>query len=342
MLRRDVLKLMGASVGGLSAAALPLGRTGSAFAAAPDLGRIAYQLSWVKNFQFAGEYIADHKGYFRDTGLQVDLLSGGPNVVVEPVVISGKALVGQSGPDNTANAVNKGGPFKIIGTNYQKSPCAIISMSKAPIHAPGDLIGRTIGIQPNNQVIWKAFLSVNNIDPSKINTVPAQHDFTPLVSGVVDGFFGFSNDDVVQLQEKGNDVTYMLLANHGYKMFNCNYTVTQESLDDPAKRAQLVAFLTGAIRGWQDAVDDPALSAKLTVEIYGKGNGLNEAAQAKSAAATNELMVTPDTEKHGLMWMTDEAIDETIATLAMAGIPAKRDLFTNEILEEVFKGKNRI
>ncbi len=341
MKRREFLKLAGASAGGLAAAASPLARR-AAFAATPDLGRIAYQCSWIKNFQFAGEYIADHKGYFKDAGLTVDLLAGGPNVVAEPVIISGKALVGQSGSDNTANAVNKGGPFKIIGTNYQKSPFSIISMSKAPIHEPKELVGKTIGIQSNNQVIWKAFLKTNGIDPSKINTVPAQHDFTPLVSGAMDGFFGFSNDDVIQLREKGNDVTYMLMADHGYKMFTCDYTVTQDSLDDPAKRAQLVAFLTGAIRGWQDAVADPAFSAELTVDIYGKGNGLNKSAQEKSAAATNELMVTPDTEKYGLMWMTDEAVEQTMATLAAAGIPTKRDLFTNEILEEVFQGRNRI
>mgnify|MGYP002386237625 FL=1 len=100
--------------------------------------------------------------------------------------------------------------------------------------------------------------------------------------------------------------------------------------------------MRGAIRGWQEAVKNPALSAQLTVDVYGKGNGLDQAAQEKSAAATNELMVTPDTEKHGLFWMTDKAVDETIATLATAGIVAKKDLFTNEILEEAFQGKTTL
>ncbi|PZQ50054.1 MAG: ABC transporter substrate-binding protein [Rhodovulum sulfidophilum] len=334
--RRTFVKLGAAT---LAAPALVASR---ARAEAPKLGTIAYQLGWVKNFQFAGEYIADDKGYFEQEGIGVDLLAGGPSVSAEPIVISGKALVGQNSTDNTANAVAKGAPLKIIGTNYQKSPSSIISLAKTPILEPKDLAGKTVGIQANNQVVWNAFLKINGVDPSAVNTVPAQHDFTPLVSGEIDAFFGFSNDDVVQLRRKGQDVVYMLMADFGYPMFNCNYLVTEDTLADPEKRAQVVAFMRGAIRGWQDAVKDPALSARLTVEVYGKGNGLDMAAQEQSAAATNELMVTADTERHGLFWMTDKSVDETIATLSTAGIVAKKDLFTNEILEEAYQGKTTL
>ncbi|MBN9026856.1 MULTISPECIES: ABC transporter substrate-binding protein [Kaistia] len=334
--RRTFIKI------GAAALAAPALVTSRALADTPKLGKIAYQLGWVKNFQFAGEYIADANKYFEQEGIAVDLLAGGPSVSAEPIVISGKALVGQNSTDNTANAVAKGAPLKIIGTNYQKSPSSIISLTKTGLKAPKDLVGKTVGIQANNQVVWNAFLKINGIDPASVNTVPAQHDFTPLVSGELDAFFGFSNDDVVQLRQKGQDVSYLLMADYGYPMFNCNYLVTEETLKDKEKRAQVVAFMRGAIRGWQEAVKNPALSAQLTVDVYGKGNGLDQAAQEKSAAATNELMVTPDTEKHGLFWMTDKAVDETIATLATAGIVAKKDLFTNEILEEAFQGKTTL
>ncbi len=100
--------------------------------------------------------------------------------------------------------------------------------------------------------------------------------------------------------------------------------------------------MRGAIRGWREAIKNPALSAELTVNVYGKGNGLDLKAQEMPAAATNELMVTPDTEAHGLFWMTDKAVDETIATLGTAGIVAKKDLFTNEILEEALQGKTTL
>ena len=41
-------------------------------------GEIAVQLSWIKNIEFAGEFMADSKGYYTDAGFsKVDLLAGG-------------------------------------------------------------------------------------------------------------------------------------------------------------------------------------------------------------------------------------------------------------------------
>jgi hypothetical protein len=118
--------------------------------------------------------------------------------------------------------------------------------------------------------------------------------------------------------------------------------VKADSLTDKTKRAQLVAFMRGDIKAWQEVVKDPTLGAKLTVDVYGKGNGLNEEAEFKSCQLTNELMVTDTTNQHGLFWMSDEGIRQTIETMAVAGIKATPEMFTNEILAEVYQGKSSI
>ena len=307
--------------------------TGSS-SAADGMSSMAYQFSWIKNFQFAGEYVADSKGYYRDAGLAVDLLAGGPNVSTDAVAESGKALVVQSSPDFTANAVAAGADLKIIGASYQKSPFSIISMAN-PISSPADLAGKKIGIQAVNQVAWDAFLKLSGVDASTFTQVPVQHDLTPLVSGEVDGFWGYSNDDAVQLREKGNDITVMLLADHGYLLPTGTYTVRAAALADPATRAQIVTFMKADVRGWTDAIADPALGARLAVETYGKDNGLDLAGQTASCAASNDLMVTPDTTANGLFTMTPALIQESIATLAAGGITASADLFDMSVLTEV-------
>jgi ABC-type nitrate/sulfonate/bicarbonate transport system substrate-binding protein len=338
--RRAFLRLAGTTAGALAFASPSI--LGRQAAQAADLGKIAYQLSWIKNFQFAGEYVADYKKYYEQAGVEVDLIAGGPTMTVDPVVASGKALIGQSSPDNTANAINKGAPLKIIGANYQKSPFCMISLTKTALKTPADMIGKKIGIQSANLLLWHAFLKINKIDPAKINTVPVQFDFSPLVSGEVDGFFGYSNDDVIHLRSKGNDVSYFLFADYGYKLFTATYTVTTAALKDKTRRAQLVAFMRGDIMGWQDVVKDPSLGAKLTVTVYGKDLGLEEEEQKQSAALTNELMVNDATDKHGLFWMTDQAIAETIESLAAADVKATPDMFSNEILAEVYQGKSSL
>jgi ABC-type nitrate/sulfonate/bicarbonate transport system substrate-binding protein len=342
--RRSFLRLSGGAAG-LALASPMLAACGSSSGSkvassggATSLADINYQLSWIKNFQFDGEYIADDKGYYKANGLRVNLLSGGPNSATDAIVQSGKALIGQSSPDFTANAIAKGADLKIIGANYQKSPFCIISLAKKPIRTPQDLVGKKIGIQSTNEVAWTAFLKLSGIDRSQLQQVPVQFDISPLTTGAIDGFWGYSNDDVIHLQEKGVAVEYMLLADYGYKLLTATYTVRSDSLTDKAKRAQVVSFMKADIKGWQDAVADPELGAELTVSKYGKSLNLAVSDQQKSAAATNLLMVTPDTKSHGLMWMTDEAISSTVSTLAAGGVQADKSIFTTEILEEVFHG----
>ena len=210
-------------------------------------------------------------------------------------------------------------------------------MAKSPLATPRDMIGRKIGVQTMNLVTWRAFLKLNKIDPASINAVPVQFDFTPLITGEVDGFFGQTTDDVTHLESQAYAIHALAFTDFGYKMLTSTYSVRTDSLTDPTKRAQLVAFMKASILGWNDAIKDPALGARLTVDVYGKGNGLDQRTEERSCRAVNPFMVSGDTAKHGLFWMSPTSVQETIETLAMSGVVATPAMFTNEILEEAYQ-----
>ncbi|GAN54456.1 ABC transporter substrate-binding protein [Tanticharoenia sakaeratensis] len=299
----------------------------------------AYQLSWIKNFQGAGEYIASEKGFFRDEGLDVTLLAGGPTMPHEPAVMSGKALLAQTMPDNTVMANMHGATLKIIGAGYQKSPFCIASLlSGHPMHTPQDMVGRKIGVQSVNLVVWRTFLRLNHIDPASITVVPVQFDMAPLIAGDVDGFFGYLNDNVVHLEAAGHRTAVVPFAQFGYTLMGATLAVRADSLQDPVRRATLVSFMRADMRGWQAAIADPALGADLTVNDFGKGNGLDPKAEEQSCRASNALMVDADTNSKGLFWMSDAAVADAIRILRLGGLSASPDLFTNEILVEARAG----
>ena len=228
--RATFLKRLGAT--GMGLALGGIGFVPWARADSGNLGRIAYQLGWIKNFQFAGDYMADYRRYYRRFDLDVDLLSGGPLINIEPTIVSGKALIGQSMPDLMANAVAKGAKLTCIGACYQRNVSAIISLARSPLAKPAEMVGKKIGIQLNNLVIWHAFLRLNRINPASITTVPVQYEFTPLVTGEVDGFFGEVIDDAVQLRTQGIDIHCLLFADFGYNMLTATYEVAADSLTD--------------------------------------------------------------------------------------------------------------
>jgi ABC-type nitrate/sulfonate/bicarbonate transport system substrate-binding protein len=308
----------------------------SASGGAKSFGALNYQLSWVKNVEFAGAYIADTKGYYAAAGFtSVNLMAGGPNVSQDAVVASGKALVGISSPDITAAAILKGAPLVIIGAQYQKNPFAIMSLASNPINAPADLIGKKIGVQATNEPVWNAFLKANNLDPTKITKVPAQFDPSPLVSKEVDGWFSFFTNEPNLLKTKGVETAVMLLNDHGYPMVSEVYVIKKSALTED--RDKIKALLIGDIKGWTDSLADPKLGANLAATKYGKDLGLNEAEQVLESAAQNTVVQTDDTKANGLFTITDELVDETIKTLALGGVTiTKEQLFDLSVIKEVY------
>ncbi|WP_280247654.1 ABC transporter substrate-binding protein [Nocardia abscessus] len=333
--------LAGAALGGAGALAACGGNSGDSSggttADGSKYGRVAVQLSWLKNIEFAGEYFADAKGYFREAGFgSVDLIAGGAaSTSVEAGLDTGKVWLGLSAPQTTAPAILEGLPAKIVATTYQKNPFAIVSSAARPITSPEDMKGRKIGVQDTNQLIFNALLTANGMKPGDVTVVPAQFDPTPLANGEVDGWVSYVTNEPITLAAKGFPNTHFLFADFDLPLVAETLTVAQSTIDK--ERDKLKAFLAAEIKGWKDAVADPAESARLAVEVYGKDQKLDLAEQTKEAIAQNDLVVSADTAANGLLSMTDALIEQNIAALRTAKIDIKAaQLFDLSVLREVY------
>jgi ABC-type nitrate/sulfonate/bicarbonate transport system substrate-binding protein len=303
-----------------------------------SFGSVSYQLSWLKNIQFAGSYVADDRGYYQREGFSsVQLLAGGPNITIEPKVVSRRVFVGNSQPDFTAAASTKGAPVKIIGAQYQKSPWALMSMASTPIKTPQEMVGKKIGSPPTNTVVWESFLKLNKIDPKQLTTVPIQHDPLPLTTGEVDGWLSFAIDEPNILRAKGFDVFVFLFDDFNYVNFAQVYVVRPETLRGE-DREKAKGFLKAEVQGWKFAIANGAQAARLAVNVAGKDLGLDLKEQTLSIREQNNLMVTDSTKENGLFFMDDVGIEGAIRTMEASGIQGiQKSLFTNEILEEVYE-----
>ncbi|WP_328406713.1 ABC transporter substrate-binding protein [Nocardia sp. NBC_00403] len=300
-------------------------------------GTVAVQLSWLKNIEFAGEYFADSKGYYKDAGFgSVNLIAGGAaSTSVEAGLDTGKVWLGLSAPQTTAPAVLEGLPAKIVATTYQKNPFAIVSSAAKPIKTPQDMKGRRIGVQDTNQLIFGALLTANGMKPSDVTIVPAQFDPTPLANGEVDGWVSYVTNEPITLAAKGFENNHFLFADYNLPLVAETLTVKQSTIDK--ERDKLKAFLIAEIKGWKDAIGNPEESARLAVEVYGKDQKLDLAEQTKEAIAQNGLVVSQDTTANGLLSMTDHLIEQNIAALRNAKIDIKADqLFDLSVLREVY------
>ncbi|MCX6405857.1 MAG: ABC transporter substrate-binding protein [Propionibacteriales bacterium] len=334
----------------LSAAALALSACGSSSDSADEssgdgLGDVTVQFSWIKNAEFAGEFIADSAGYYKDAGLGKATFLAGP-VAQEEIVATGKADFGLSNAVSTASAItNSDFPLKIIGATYQKNPFSILSLAdQGNIKTPQDLIGKKIGVQDPNLSLFKAFLAANDIDEKDVEIVPNGFDVAPLEDKQIDGLVAYVTNESLLVKSHGFDTVDLSFADNNLPFVAESIITTDETLEK--KPDYVKAFLEAEIRGWKDACDGEAgyeKGAKLAVDTYGKDIDPpleldKEIAQAKQQC---ELLVnTDETAKNGIFTISDDLVQANLTSLKAAGIDISADdLFDLEPLTELLKEK---
>lgn len=327
-LSRRALLATGTSGLAASAFALPANR-------ALAQTEVGFQLSWLHSVQFAGSYIARHRRWWRDAGLEVSLFQGGPNAPVEPPVVSGTALVGISAADYTAAAVEQGAPFKILGVAMQKNPFVIASLPANPVNEPADLAGKRIGMALANTPVLQALCTLNNVDIDEIEIIPTQYSAQPLVSGEVDCLLCWETDLPVAMAIQGVESVTMLMADFGYAVHSQTYIATTESLAN--RRKDLVALMSGEVRGWEAYREDTDAAAALTVEMFPDA-GLDFETQKLQAERQVPLMFSDLTDENGFGWWTDDTVAANVETLALLGRTVTPELWDRSILEEVHAG----
>lgn len=321
------------------------GATGASAAtttALPKYGKWSLQVNWLPGGSWASSYLANEGGVYQKYGFDggLDILYGGPNVSVEPIIIQGKAFMGVCNSETFAGAIRQGAKLVAVGAYLQRNPFCIASLPAKPITKPEDMIGKKIGIQALNENLWSSLLKINKIDESKVTKVIVQNDPTPLVNGEVDGFLSFVNNQPVTLEFQNITPTIMMLADYGFSLYQQLYVVTEDNFKN--KKDQVLAGLTAECVGKYMLAANPAEGVRLTVEKYAKDQNPNKAYNEKSLEKTFPLTDTATTKAKGLMYISAEDIAKNVETLKLLGLEIPSTSYNASLLDEVYKNGTKL
>jgi ABC-type nitrate/sulfonate/bicarbonate transport system substrate-binding protein len=312
------------SAAALAAATAPL--AGRAQAPA----KFTMQAAWVNDAEFMGYFIAIDQGYYKAAGLDVQYLSGGPDVIPEASLLSKKADVALSTVETTIKAITEQkAPLVIVGAQYQKNPVGIVSLASKPLRTPADLVGKTIAVPPVNRLTVEAMLKLNGIDKSKVRIVPYAYDPTPLLKGEIDGSLDFTTNVPYTIKTKGQEAVSFLLADHKLPLFNDVVVVTQDTLKN--RRKDIVAFLRASRKGWDENFKDTAAWPPKFKDTWFKGTGRSVDNELYFNQAQKPLIENAG----GVFAMSDKAIADCIAALNAVNVKATKAHFDTSLLKEI-------
>jgi len=168
---------------------------------------ISVQLRWKHQFQFAGYYMALHKGFYKQAGFDVTLLEGDSSTNVVDSVLSKKADFGVSNSSLVIDYLS-GLDVVMLGAIFQHSPN--ILLAKEEFKSPIDLVkGGAIALMGGDQDIeLKAMFIKEGIDLSKIKFVPKQKHLDDLLENKVVAINAYSSNEPYLLSKEKKHLVF--------------------------------------------------------------------------------------------------------------------------------------
>jgi len=253
--------------------------SGASTAPSKALTKVKFQLQWVTQAQFAGYYAALDQGYFKDQGLEVTLLVGGPDVNNLQVVASDGADLGTSWVPKTLQSREGGTDLVTIAQISQRSGTRMVAFKTSGITDPTSMAGKKIGswLGGNEPELYAALTKAGK-DPKTENVIKQNFNMDAFIAGDIDVAQAMIYNEYAQVFETKNPKTGKLFtpedvnvidfndASIGTAMLQDAIIARDSWLKKPGNEDVAVRFLTAAFKGWVFCRDNSQKCADLVVK----------------------------------------------------------------------------
>ncbi len=276
------------------------GPAASSSAGSGTLTHLTIGLGYIPSVQFAQFYLAQQAGYYRDAGLDVTFENKvDPDLVV--LVAQGALDAGIADGTSVIPAVSQGIPIKYVATIYGTFPNIVFAKASSGITTAADLKGKRIGTPckcGSSWIMLQALLSSANLTTGDVQVVeyPDYSQEAAVYRGAVDAATGYTNNEPLQLQSQGQQVTELHVDQTvplpGPGLIASTSTIA-------ARGPALRAFIAATLHAMRDIAADPQKGFDASVKVV-PALASQQALQMQILKATIATWGSAYTDAHGL------------------------------------------
>ncbi len=235
------------------------------------LPKVKILLKWSPQFQFAGYYMAKHLGYYRDAGLDVEIIGRNPENAELSVT---KAVLGDNGDKidfgitnlSTILSANYSKKPMIIAALFQHSPEVLVSLKSSGISKPSDMIGRKVMLGRKAGADILAMIE-KTVGIDKLNLVYYPWDINFLLDGTVDVMAVYRTNELIDLQNRGVEVNVFSPLNYDIDVYgDLLFTSKEFAQNNPVL---IDNFIKASVKGWRYAFDNPLETCNVLHDKFG-------------------------------------------------------------------------
>ncbi|WP_150046735.1 ABC transporter substrate-binding protein [Methylomonas rhizoryzae] len=232
--------------------------------AADGFEPVRLQLKWKHQFQFAGYYAALEKGFYRDAGLDVRIVEGGPERPPVETVVAGLADFGVS---NSQLILERGKrqPVVVLAPIIQHSPLSLVVKRDSGISTVADLAGKRLMIGPDDAEL-QAYFRDSGLKAGDYQRQVHSQDVHDLIDDRTDGLSAYTPDQPYTLYKAGVDYLELRAINAGIDFYGDTLFTSEDYLSRHPE--QVSAFRAASLKGWAYAMQHPEEVALLIHQRY--------------------------------------------------------------------------
>lgn len=270
---------------------------------------VKLQLKWVTQAQFAGYYVAAAKGYYKDAGLDVTIMPGGPDINPQQVLAGGGADVVVDWMPSALATREKGSPVVNIAQPFKRSGMMLTCRKDTGIAAPADFKGKTLGVwffgNEYPFLSWMSTLGISTQGGSDgVNVIKQGFNVDPLIQKQADCISTMTYNEYWQVIDAGlkeEDLVIFKYEDQGVATLEDGLYVLEDKLKDPTFVEAMAKFVRASMQGWDYARVNNDEAAQIVLD--------NDATGAQTIEHQKRMM----TEISKLTEGSDGTLDVTAA-----------------------------
>jgi diguanylate cyclase (GGDEF)-like protein/PAS domain S-box-containing protein len=258
------------------------------FAQTEKTNSIKLQLQWKYQFQFAGFIMAKELGYYKDVGLDVDILEYENTNSIQDLKDGKVDYVINNSIISYDKKTKKLDEVSLLATYFQRSPLVIIAQPE--INSILDLKHKTIMMSENNRYnsSISTLFDYFSLNESNTNIIKPSFDLDDFIERRVDAITAFRSNELYILDAKKIPYTVIDPVEHGFSTNAINLFTSYKKID--SNPDEIYKFLSATKKGWKYSLEHIDEVATIIHEKYQPNRSIEHLKY--EGYVTKDLMLT--------------------------------------------------
>jgi NitT/TauT family transport system substrate-binding protein len=296
------------------------GGPGQAQAQEKKLTDITFSLDFITLGRHAPFYVAIDKGFYKEEGLNVNIVPAKGTAQGIQNVESGIAQIGFVDVASLVVARAEGSTVKVVSVIYQKAPFCFFSLDPgANVTKLKDFEGLKVGSNSGSYItnIARAMMRKAGLDPNKLQmeSIEPSARIAMLATRKIPAIdFFIITKPAMERAVKDAKVVTFLFADHGLDLYSNGIGATEKFIKEHPDVVK--GFVRATLRGYQYSFQHKEEAAEI---IQKHAKALKNDITVDELKIVEDLTVTPDVRKNGLGTFTAARMKTSVDWMAENG-----------------------